>query len=194
VFMPVDSGPAPAAGAVSLPQRADARRNRARILSAAVTAFATSGLGATMPEIAAAAGLGKGSVYRNFPSKADLVTAVIESEGAAIAETITAMAKADPPAADLSEAVRALFSALAANSLLADALADGGAAAFGPVMDALWTLVGHGKSAGSVRSDLTPFDLRVVLCGAVRQLRAMGEGDPDRWERAAGLVVHAFTP
>jgi AcrR family transcriptional regulator len=189
-----DMPPSPVEDAFAIPQRADARRNRARILSAAAGVFAQSGLGATMPEIASAAGLGKGSLYRNFATKSDLVDAVIASEGAEIAQTIAGMTAASSPPADLTTAVQALFSALAENSLLADALADGGATAFGDVLAGLWTLAERGKSVHSVRTDLTLFDLRVVLCGAVRQLRAMSDEDPAHWQRAADLVVHAFAP
>jgi AcrR family transcriptional regulator len=57
-------------------RRADARRNRRRIETAAVDVFAERGLDATVPEIAVRAGVGKATVYRSFPSKEDLVRAV----------------------------------------------------------------------------------------------------------------------
>jgi AcrR family transcriptional regulator len=190
------TGPdSPAAAATVVSRRADARRNRERIVAAAVTVFATSGLEATIPAVAAAAGVGKASVYRNFPTKADLVAAVVASEGAAVAEAVTAMARQTPPQDDLGRAVSTLYAALGDNSLLADALADGGTGAvFDALLDGLWTLVEHGKVAGSVRGDLTRTDLTVVLCGAVRQLRVMDVREPAGWQRAATLVVRAFAP
>lgn len=185
----------PATAATGGPRRADARRNRERIVAAAVAVFATSGLGATIPAVAAAAGVGKASVYRAFPTKADLVGAVVASEGAAVAEAVTAMARQAPPRDDLARAVSTLFAALGDNSLLADALADGGSGpVFDALLDGLWTLVEHGKVAGSVDGDLTTTDLVVVLCGAVRQLRAMDAREPAAWQRAAVLVVRAFAP
>ncbi|QXG74571.1 TetR family transcriptional regulator [Modestobacter sp. L9-4] len=188
------STPPPPPGVPPGSRRADAQRNRRRIVAAAVAVFATSGLEATMPAVAAAAGVGKASVYRNFPTKADLVDAVVASEGAAVTEAVTALARALPPRDELPLAVSTLFSALGQNSLLADALAT---RSRGEVPDALlgalWTLVEHGKAAGSVRGDLTTTDLEVVLCGAVRQLRAMDVRDVATWERAATLVVRALT-
>src|SRR3954466_5722258 len=60
----------------SLPRRADARRNRERVIAAAAEVFAQKGLDAGVPEIAARAGVGKATVYRSFPSKEHLVGAV----------------------------------------------------------------------------------------------------------------------
>ncbi len=61
------------------PLRADARRNRDRVLRAARDAFAASGYGVPLDEIAARAGVGPGTVYRHFPSKEDLFEAVTAS-------------------------------------------------------------------------------------------------------------------
>lgn len=85
--------------------RADARANRARLVAAAQEVFRERGLDAEMKEIADRAGVGIGTIYRNFPTKTDLVTAIIEDMldhfRAVVAE---AMAIDDPPAA-----VRALL-------------------------------------------------------------------------------------
>jgi AcrR family transcriptional regulator len=59
------------------PLRADARRNRENVLRAARDAFAASGYGVPLDEIAALAGVGPGTVYRHFPSKEELFEAVI---------------------------------------------------------------------------------------------------------------------
>src|SRR5262245_23983686 len=60
------------------PLRADAARNRARVLDAARTAFAEAGLDVGVEEIARRAGVGKGTLYRRFPTKAALVRAIFE--------------------------------------------------------------------------------------------------------------------
>ena len=60
------------------PLRADAARNRARVLDAARTAFAEAGLDVGVEEIARRAGVGKGTLYRRFPTKEALVCAIFE--------------------------------------------------------------------------------------------------------------------
>ena len=62
------------------PLRADARRNLDTLLRAAMTVFATEGVDAPMRTIAAAAGVGVGTLYRHFPQRSDLIKAIIRRE------------------------------------------------------------------------------------------------------------------
>jgi AcrR family transcriptional regulator len=79
------------------PERADARANRARLVEAARAVFSERGLAAEMKEIAERAGVGVGTIYRNFPSKEDLVLAIMrDALAAAIAEARVAEALDDP--------------------------------------------------------------------------------------------------
>ena len=79
------------------PQRADARRNRERILVAARDAFATAGRDVQMPEIARQAGVGVGTLYRHFPAKEDLVRALVKDKvDAGIAAVREALGRDDP--------------------------------------------------------------------------------------------------
>ncbi len=82
--------------ATDRPLRADALRNRARVLEVAYAAFATDGLAVPIDEIARRAGVGAGTVYRHFPAKADLYRAVVEdridslvAEGRALIEGVS---------------------------------------------------------------------------------------------------------
>jgi AcrR family transcriptional regulator len=193
-----DQGRVSVQSAVS--RRSDAVRNRRRIVQAATRTFAASGLRATVPEIAVAAGVGTASVYRAFPTKAHLVAAVVTSESAAVAARIAAMRReaagsAGPAGpAGLREALADLFSTLAGNSLLADALAGPGGVAFAEVVDDLWALAERGQASGEVSAEVTRTDVLLVLCGVVRQLRAEDERDPARWARASTLVVRSVKP
>ncbi len=78
-------------------ERADARANRARVLQAARELLREQGLAAEMKELAERADVGVGTIYRNFPSKADLVLAILKDVLAtSFAEVATAEAMADP--------------------------------------------------------------------------------------------------
>jgi AcrR family transcriptional regulator len=76
----------PAAGQVVRPKRADARRNEAILLDAAAAVFITSGVEASIRDIAAKAGVGKATISRHFPTRADLVIAVYRHQVEALAE------------------------------------------------------------------------------------------------------------
>lgn len=86
------------------PKRADARRNQETLLAAAAAVFVTSGVDAPIREIAARAGVGMGTIYRHFPTRADLVVAVYRHQVEACAEAGPALlAEADSPFRALGE-------------------------------------------------------------------------------------------
>ncbi|QMU80362.1 TetR/AcrR family transcriptional regulator [Streptacidiphilus sp. PB12-B1b] len=74
------------AGNTARPKRADARRNRETLLDAAAAVFVTSGVEAPVRDIAARAGVGTGTIYRHFPTRADLIIAVYRHQVEACAE------------------------------------------------------------------------------------------------------------
>ncbi|WP_423461901.1 TetR/AcrR family transcriptional regulator [Promicromonospora sp. MS192] len=73
------------------PQRADAQRNQEALLAAAGAVFATSGVEAPIREIAAEAGVGTATIYRHFPTRADLIVAVYRHQVEALAEAGSAL-------------------------------------------------------------------------------------------------------
>ncbi|MFC3832026.1 MULTISPECIES: TetR/AcrR family transcriptional regulator [Deinococcus] len=90
---PAISGPATQDAAPAQPRRADARRNEQNLLDAAAALFVTSGVGVPVREIAARAGVGTGTIYRHFPTRADLIVAVYRHQVeacAAAGETLLA--------------------------------------------------------------------------------------------------------
>lgn len=165
--------------------RADAQRNRDRILGAARAAVAEGGVDATMDDIARRAGLAVGTLYRHFPAKDDLLVAVLDDSVEKIA-ALTEAALADVAGGvPVGPALGALFRAVAAR--FADDLAlkaatgrlgaDGdlasrlGAemAAAQPgsaVLRAVTAITGvldRARAAGAVRADLTLDDLMLLL-------------------------------
>jgi AcrR family transcriptional regulator len=175
-------------------RRRDARDNHQRIVAAALRCFAEHGLRATIPQIAEAAGVGKATVYRSYPTKQELVAAVARHQLAAF-EAHVGSALSDPdPATALRRYVEELFTWLAGDRILADALADGEAIRIDRLLGPLGGLLTRARAAGAVHADVTPLDLRTVLCGAVRQLIALDVRDVATWRHTAGLVLNAYRP
>ncbi|MFC0532384.1 TetR/AcrR family transcriptional regulator [Phytohabitans kaempferiae] len=103
--------------------RADVQRNQRALLAAAAAAFVTSGVDAPIRDIAARAGVGIGTIYRHFPTRADLVVAVYRHQVEACAEAGPALlASADSPLAALREWVGHLVDFLVTKHGLANAL------------------------------------------------------------------------
>ena len=155
--------------------RADAQRNREKVLRAAREAFATRGFGVPLDEIAALAGVGPGTVYRHFPSKESLFEAVI----AARIEDLIDDARGRAAAADAGAAFFGFLGRLgeeaAAKRDLPEAISiDGTAqetfrAAFG-------LLLRRAQQQGAVRADITLPDLVVLLKGMMRSLQEVPPG------------------
>lgn len=172
------------------PQRADARRNRDRVLEAAFAAFATEGLSVPVHEIARRAGVGTGTVSRHFPTKESLFAAVFVSR----VEWLVGMARQLAGAADAGEAFFQFFGALvaegAANRGLADALAGAGfdikAAVSGPEHDvakAMADLLARAQRAGAVRPDIEADDVIALVAGCLAK-----QSDPSARDRLFAVV------
>jgi AcrR family transcriptional regulator len=173
------------------PLRADARRNRQRILDAARDAFAESGRAVPLDEIAARAGVGPGTVYRHFPTKEALFQAVI----AARADDLVADARQrgtdpDPGAAFFGFLAR-LAAEGAAKRDTVDAIAVPGEVREA-IHGALSRLLRRAQAAGAVRRDITAADLIAMLKGLL--LAAHEEPDPRRSARLLAVVTDGLRP
>jgi AcrR family transcriptional regulator len=181
----------------TLPKRADAVRNRERVVAAAAAVFAERGIEAGVPDIAARAGVGKATVYRSFPTKEHLVAAVVTEKLADLERRARArLDHPDPWQALVGLVVehagrhcvdRSLSSALQAG-VAADLLA-GPRASMWTAIDAL---MDRAKAQGTMRPDVTAADLRVLWLGVSRVLAADGVGDPAAWRRYAMLALGAL--
>lgn len=101
------------------PLRADAQRNRDEILAAAVRVFTEEGLAAHFERIAREAGVGTGTLYRNFPNREALIGAAYRNEVARLCDAVPGVLATVPP----SEALRAWTAASATTSRAAGAIA-----------------------------------------------------------------------
>ena len=150
--------------------RADARRNLDALVAAAQEVFAESGVNAPVREIAERAGVGVGTVYRHFPQRSDLVTAVFRQEVDACAEAAPALAAEHPPAEALTRWVHRYTGFLAAKRGLAAALHSGDPAFEGlpgyfqqRLEPALGTLLGAAVAAGEFRPGMDPGGLLLAV-------------------------------
>lgn len=179
-------------------RRADARRNGERIIAAALQVLAERGFEAGIPEIADRAGVGRATVYRMFPTKSALLAAVVAHRCAALIARLEA-ARAEPdPARALRSALRELFARRASDRVILDALGSRAdprtEAATARMVDLLDGLLRAAQRDGTVRSDVTIRELRVLLGGCIHQLSQLGESDPAVWQRHADLVLDALRP
>ena len=181
------------------PLRADAQRNRERLLTAAETAFNARGAGASLDDIARAAGVGNATLYRHFPTRATLLEAVYDQR---IAELCAAAAElADPaaPARALREWLPAVVAHVTDRRVLTDAFlaAYEGPAGIEPPQVAAWhkaifdagrPLLAAAQDAGTARPDLDIGELLALVNGVARA------GSPAQAERFLGVLLEGITP
>jgi len=195
------SHPAPTAAATRTvaPRklRADAQRNRIAILEAAEAVFRTQGADAPIDEIARRAGVGVGTVYRNYPTKAAVVQAIVEARLGPIVEAARKARGADDP----GEALFALLRRLADEASIFKELAESIAAAgidlhtakedlSSEIHAAMSELLVAAQHAGGVRPDVTIDDV-TMLMGGLSQT-AFAESDKLGRSRCVDLVCDAL--
>ncbi|HEY1322944.1 MAG TPA: helix-turn-helix domain-containing protein [Streptosporangiaceae bacterium] len=187
-----DEGAATGAGR---PTRADARRNRERVLRAARDAFAQSGFGVPLDEIAARARVGPGTVYRHFPTKEALFQAVIEARLTDLAADARARASSDDPGGAFFGFLARLGDEAASKRDLSDAIDIPG-----PLRDALQeelsVLLRRAQQAGAVRADVTTPELIALLKGMMAGIReaAALPPDPARPGRFLAILSEGLRP
>jgi len=170
--------------------RADAQRNRERILEVAKDAFTREGANVSLDEVAKQAGVGPGTLYRHFPTRDALLEAVYRSEVAKLAGAESEFAKTMPPIEALRAWMLLFVDYIAAKQIIAPALNTmvGGPskifqATGGQVKDAIGALVKRAVESGDLRADTEPLDLLRALVGVSNV--PMG-GD---WKQSARRLV-----
>ena len=176
--------------------RADARRNRDRILAAAQELFASDGLAVSLDRIARQAGVGPGTVHRHFPTKEALIAAVAIARLQQVVAQARSLATAeDPGDAFRSQLLRMLAyaddsaplkSALAGTDLDIRTAAPEIAA---ELRDAVGLLLIRAQEAGAIRPDLETEDLMALLAGAFQTIRYAGVHTNSRQARRLTAVL-----
>ncbi|WP_410612548.1 TetR/AcrR family transcriptional regulator [Amycolatopsis sp. lyj-109] len=178
--------------------RADAERNRERIMAAARRLYATEGLGVSMASVAREAGVGKATLSRRFATREDLINAVfadrMDDYAAAIAEAL-----ADPdPWHGFTRYLESICAMQAADRGFAAVLAMSFPAA--KDLEARRTesyrgflkLIRRAKGTGHLRADFTSEDLVVLLMANAGVIAATGDDAPGTWRRLVGQMLRAF--
>ncbi|MFA1551255.1 TetR/AcrR family transcriptional regulator [Actinomadura chokoriensis] len=181
----------------SPPQRADARRNRERILQAAFEAFAAEGHLVPLDDIARRAGVGAGTVYRNFPTKEALFQAVVTVRIERIVDEARALGGAADPAdafyGFVTQVVeRAMFNHAVCEALAADMRGFDASGMDEQFTAALDVLLRRAQNAGAVRPDVDVQDVRALLAGAMYMERGHRRGD--RPGHMTSLACDALRP
>ncbi|WP_395574623.1 TetR/AcrR family transcriptional regulator [Streptomyces sp. BK79] len=188
-----DGGDEPT-GSRPRPRRADARRNQQTLLDAAAAVFVTSGVDAPVRDIAARAGVGTATIYRHFPTRADLIIGVYRHQVEACAEAGPALLESGPtPHAALGKWIDLFVDFLVTKHGLAAVLQSDDAA-----FEALHTyfldrlvpvcgrLLDAAVASGEIRTDLSPY----ALMRGVGNLCIGAESDPRYDARhLVGLLV-----
>ena len=170
--------------------RADAQRNRERILEVARRAFARHGADTSLDDIARQAGVGPGTLYRHFPKREELLEAVYRTEVEKLAAAERKFAQTLPPLDALRAWLLLFVDSLATKQIIAPALTalvgdpkKVFEASYAQIWEAVRALVKRAIKSGDLRKDLDPIDLLRALIGVANVATS-----PD-WQQSARRLV-----
>jgi AcrR family transcriptional regulator len=182
------------------PMRADARRNRERILTAARELFASERPDIGIDEVAARAGVGVGTVYRHFPDKEALMGTLVRERFELFNEQLRAAIDDDgaDPLAALSEALRASAASMAEDSATRFAFQTGGERVFAHAdveveefLELARVIVARAHAAGTLAPDFVAEEIPMVMCGVCA---TMGHDKPGwDWRRHMELILRGIS-
>jgi AcrR family transcriptional regulator len=177
------------------PLRADARRNREKIMAAAAELFASRGHHAQMEEIAARCGLGMGTLYRHFPSKQALLTAMVGERFRGMADLARMAEQISDPGESFEALLRSYLEAAEGDASFQLALMDSGEVEWQGIReekdefgDVVSRIIGRAVVAGAVRGDLTYPDFILLSRGVMSTMYFKPAGYSD-WRRHLELTL-----
>jgi AcrR family transcriptional regulator len=178
--------------------RADAARNREALLAAAEEVFAERGVEASVADIARRAGVAKGTVFRHFACKDDLIAALVCERLITLTDAAHRLADAPDPGAALLE-----FLTIAADqrrqhdlTYLQSYSADDARviAIRDEVHAGVETLVANARAARAIRPDVTGTDVFLLMCAPVHVMDGLPDPPPDLWRRYLAIIFDGLRP
>jgi AcrR family transcriptional regulator len=179
--------------------RKDAARNRELLLAAARDVFAERGLDASLDDVARRAGVGVGTAYRHFANKYELAGAIFQQEVATIAGLAETGLAAEDPWDGLVQFVEEMLRAQTVNRGLREVLMgvhdddlddEVHDLLSGPIV----ALVVRAQESGSVRVDVDPTDLGMMIIMLCAVADVAAEADPQLWRRYLPILLAGFRP
>jgi AcrR family transcriptional regulator len=175
--------------------RVDAARNRGRIVDAATAAFAERGLDVPLEDVAGEAGVGIATLYRRFPTREDLIAACFERRLAEYARAAEEALEAPEAWSGFCAYVERIGAMQAADRGLRDVLTRTFPRA--QVLEAHRArgyelsvqLIERAKAEGTLRPDVVPEDLALLLMANAGVVQAAGSATPDAWRRFVALML-----
>jgi AcrR family transcriptional regulator len=177
------------------PLRSDARRNRERLVASAREIFAREGVEASVEEITHHAGLGMGTLYRHFPTKEELIDAVLEDSFAELIDLAERCSAETDAWLGFTAFLEQAIAQHAANRGLKDMLAtsergrERADAMRARIRPPLRRLITRAQEQGDLRPDFTAEDLPLVFSTANRVIEMTASVAPDHWRRFLGLML-----
>ena len=177
------------------PLRADARRNRERILQSAREVFAEYGIDAQMDDVASRAGVGVGTVYRHFPTKEALIVELVRQKFRLFAAGASeALQREGEPFGVFADMLRRNADELARDAAMQHVLVGVGEHIWAQAQtetDELNTLtaelIGHAQHAGTMRPDVRATDIGMLMCGLCATMTQNRPGFD--WRRHLELAI-----
>lgn len=178
--------------------RGDAQRNRARILAAAEAVFTEHGASASTEQVARRAGVAIGTVFRHFPTKKDLLEAIMKGLLQRLTERAGELVDRGDPADGLFAFFRHVVAESAAKKSVVDLLSQAGteiapARAVAGLRQAVETLLTRAQRAGAVRADLRIAEAMALL-SATSEGALRGAWDPDLQDGVLAVVFDGLRP
>ena len=178
--------------------RADAARNRESLLAAAEQEFAERGLSASVADIARRAGVAKGTVFRHFATKEDLIASIVCAHIATLTKAARRLSDAADPGTALLEFLTIAADQRQQHDLTFLQSASESDPRVGEVRDelhsALGTLVGRAHQSGAIRSDVTETDVFLLMCAPVHVVENLAAPKPLLWKRYLAIIFDGLRP